>query len=254
MTAIQAKHYVQFLQIQEWLHFQIHVSSHRRFFYSPRFNEYLDEIVTMAGQFTRQYDTGEIFFRARLGCENVKERTAGYSPKPYKDMGVPPESKRVDGRATPIGIGYLYLSTDEETAVAESKPYTGAYVSVAQFILKRQVKMADFNKGEYVPLKNWWNLTKNNDVDSERMKRIMWGIVGNGFSKPVSKQDEDMEYLPTQVVAEKLMDQRFDGIIYRSMLTSTKGLNAVLFDKHVGGQIENSQKLVEVESVRITII
>src|SRR3989344_3552675 len=135
MIAIQAERYVQFLQIQEWLHFQIHVSNHRIFFYSPRFKKYLDEIFNMASQFTSQYNSNEIFFRARLGCENVKERTAGYSPKPYKDMGVPPESKRVDGRATPIGIGYLYLSTDEETAVAESKPYTGAYVSVAQFRL-----------------------------------------------------------------------------------------------------------------------
>ena len=68
---------------------------------------------------------------------------------------------------------------------------------------------------------------------------IMWGIIGDGFSKPFSREDTVYSYLPTQIVAARLAAEQFGGIIYRSSLTMTDGLNVVLFEKQTAEQIPN---------------
>jgi RES domain-containing protein len=50
------------------------------------------------------------------------------------------------GRANPKGLPYLYVATDRDTAVAEVRPWVGAFVSVAQMALARRLVVTDFSK------------------------------------------------------------------------------------------------------------
>jgi RES domain len=133
-----------------------------------------------------------------------------------------------EGRANPRGIAYLYLSTDEETAMSEVRPWIGSILSLALFTIAQDLKIVNFSKshGQRPAL---LETIIGEPVKQEISVKQVWQDIDNAFSAPVSKDEDATAYVPTQIIAEFIRNRGFDGIAYKSTLTES-GHNIVLFD------------------------
>jgi RES domain-containing protein len=136
-------------------------------------------------------------------------------------------AKTKGGRLNPEGIPYLYVATDEATAIAEVRPWQRAAVSVASLRLVRDVSVVDFCRPTADPSPGI------EQEDWEKGQGFTWDMVGDGFSIPHHHEDR-LRYLPTQYLAEAFKAVSFDGIRYDSSL-SPSGQNIALYDCAVAG-------------------
>ena len=74
-----------------------------------------------------------------------------------------------------------------------------------------------------IPIDQWDKLSQ------EQIDQAVWRDIDNAFSRPVSANDEHLNYIPTQIIAESLSVEKYDGIIYKSSLNE-EGYNIALFD------------------------
>jgi hypothetical protein len=95
-----------------------------------------------------------------------------------------------EGRANPKGIPYLYLATHQDTAMAEVRPWVGSYVSVAQFVLKRDVRIVDCIASDRR------FILYSQEPDPEERERAVWRDIDRGFSQPVTSGDDGANYAP----------------------------------------------------------
>jgi len=180
---------------------------------------------------------GQIFYRAQPGIsENEWEdedgamriETSGHGP----ERMVPRPELVTGGRTNAAGIAYLYLATSTLTAISEIRPWIGAPVSVAQFKTKRVLQALDLSRGHGAPgfTKLTFDQLLGNDLmDAATKQEVVWTDIDNAFSRPVSRSDEGIEYVPTQVLAEAFVGAGYEAIAYRSSF-GDPGYNVVLFD------------------------
>lgn len=151
-------------------------------------------------------DMNKIYFRARINDEKGRLFSDD-------EMAAPPVSKVGNGRLNPKGISRLYFSEREYTAIAEMRPWITSEVSVANCTPKYELNVIDF-----VP------------TPSEKGKIHSFRVVlSEEFSKPVNPYMSDIEYLPTQCIAEYIKNRGYAGIRYSSAV-DPKGINYCLFD------------------------
>ena len=74
--------------------------------------------------------------------------------------------------------------------------------------------------------------------------------LNTALSVPVRREDADIEYVPTQYVAEVIKDAGYDGILYASSLAHG-GKNTVLFDPALL-TVNAATELVTVTEVSVT--
>ncbi len=133
---------------------------------------------------------------------------------------VPRTHQATEGRVNPKGIPCLYMSTDRDTAMSETRPWIGSYVSVAVFVVTRELKLVDCTvdppKGVWVS----WRLDGTSEPIPEPSVReqYAWGNINRAFSEPASRSDDVAEYAPTQYLAEAFRHAGYDGIVYGSKL------------------------------------
>jgi len=149
-----------------------------------------------------------------------------------RDRMTPNPQLVLGGRANPAGIAYLYLASSELTAISEVRPWIGVGVSVAQFQIKRDLRAMDLTKGhgEF----GFAKLTIDQlmgaaPVDAELRRRAVWTDIDSAFSRPASRGEEMVDYVPTQVLAEAFHEAGYEAIIYRSNF-GDPGYNIVLFN------------------------
>lgn len=157
------------------------------------------------------------------------EVPSAFSPtrmRPFPD-------KAREGRANARGIPCLYVATHHETAIAEVRPWIGSFVSVALFEIVRDLKVVN------VTTDNRSNLIFAVEPPADVRERQNWAAIGRAFSRPVTADDFIADYAPTQILAEVIRSEGFDGIAYGSSLGP--GHNLALFDLDcailTGGQL-----------------
>ncbi len=127
------------------------------------------------------------------------------------------------GRANPPGIPHLYLATTKETAMAEVRPWIGSIISLAKFETTKELSIIDC----FID-----NLAKDYEIKGEPTAKIkelkVWANINHAFSKPISIEEQDTDYVPTQIISEFFRRHGYDGIFFKSMLG--EGLNVVLFN------------------------
>jgi RES domain-containing protein len=162
------------------------------------------------------------------GRKEIGEEPVGYDAERMKPL----RDRAIQGRVNPAGIPVLYLASTEQTAISEVRPWIGAQVSVAQFIITRSLKMLDLSEGHgqfamgHLTIKQ---ILKEEDVDPATITKAVWTDIDGAFSRPVSASDDTADYVPTQILAELFRGAGYDGLIYRSMF-GEKGYNLALFD------------------------
>ena len=200
---------------KQWGLISNEIKYHNRFFLnSEKSEELLTSLVDLFPFLTIYYEKGQFFFRARTRQKKEEIRLC--------EMGVPPLEKRKPGRANPFPIAFLYLASDELTAISEIRPNLGEKVSVGKFILQKSISILNLSKLK-PPFEWGWDI----DIYYKYAKFLL--LLGDELSKPIAPYEEEIEYIPTQYFCEFVKFKGLDGIKYRSM--RRKGNNFVIFSE-----------------------
>ncbi|WP_460711027.1 RES family NAD+ phosphorylase [Lysobacter terrae] len=158
------------------------------------------------------------FYRSRL----MKDLT----PYPLDEMGAPPADLASDGRANPIGIRYLYLASDPETAISEVKPSKGALVSVATFRVApgKELRLIDLTN----PRLTISPFRVTSAIADVRASMSFLEALGEELSVPTQPHRATRDYLASQYLCELIKVSGYDGVVYRSSLAD--GRNFAFFD------------------------
>lgn len=101
-----------------------------RYFHDKKDHEFLADVLATAQERVELIPKGQQYWRAQLGCDNAPIYDDGqiisYNSVPYSAKRMRPlADKAFEGRINPKGIPFLYLSTDEKTAISEVRPWVG---------------------------------------------------------------------------------------------------------------------------------
>lgn len=171
-----------------------------------------------------------VLYRAQLGHEwreiEIAPDVFESIPCAYHSDRMKPLADKVgDGRVNAKGILCLYLATKEITAALEVRPLIGSYISMGTFTLNRDVRIADCSD----QLVEMFFRFKVDDWTPEDIEKQVWTDINMAFSEPTERADGALDYVPTQIIAETLKRQGYDGIGYKSSF-GEKGFNIALFD------------------------
>ncbi len=151
--------------------------------------------------------------------------------RPDLHLGPPPPAEARAGRMNAHGIGVFYGATDPRVATSEVRPPVGSRVVVGEFEIVRKVLLLDVNALRSV-------FIQGSVFDSEYIYRLerarFLERLRERFVRPVMPNDEPLEYLATQVVADYLASRStpvLDGILYPSAQGNAEESNMVLFRK-----------------------
>lgn len=205
-----------------WLLFREYeeeIKNKNRFFPNSKFLRLFDEI-TKEPYNTHIVKQGTKLYRAR---RNKPEGEFGK----VSDLGVN-KTNPANNRASPIGIPYMYLADEPETAIAEIRANVNERITVASFTAKEAL--------HFVSLDGNTAMCSGNEDSEFNPFDILEFItyLGHYFALPI--QRPEIEYLPTQYFAEYCKQKGFSGVRY---VSSARGLhlgknenhfNYVLFD------------------------
>jgi RES domain-containing protein len=209
--------------------FERTVKGHRRYIRTPDTEEFLDVVRQTAEKRVEIIPTGTSFFRAQRDCvtdstyengELISEVALPYG----KDRMKPLRDSAAEGRANPKGIPFLYLATDHDTAIAEVRPWVGAYVSVVTFKTRGPLKVIKCVTTENI-FQHWWM----SEPPPEKREESVWAWIDESFARPVTPNDNVADYAAPQIIAELFRANGYDGVVYRSSVSET-GHNVALFD------------------------
>jgi hypothetical protein len=179
----------------------------------------------------KRYSKGHKFYRARIS------KKEGYLSN---EMGAPPVEKSRDGRANVQGIPVLYLGSDPQICIAESRAAMHDYLSIGTFTLRESLQVVDLTAIDRIsPFAGL--STVQHAVNMEHLRKISLEIA-----KPVRWSDSRLDYVPTQYICDFIKgitergEKVYGGIQYDST-RSESGYNLAIFD----------QSSVECESVEV---
>lgn len=119
---------------------------------------------------------------------------------------VPPANVTRDLRANYRYIPYLYCANHPYTALVEVRPRLGANVSIATITVNQELTLLDFT-------------LKDIPKRMTDAKLNLFADLSMLYSKPATSEDDILDYIPTQFVAEYAKKLGYDGIAFRSSLT-----------------------------------
>jgi hypothetical protein len=196
---------------------------------------FLEAVVETSSKRKESVEKGAVLWRAQIGHQwgvekitddNGDEIESFDIPEPFaRERMMPLADRAGEGRVNPKGIPCLYFSTDMETAMTEVRPWIGSYVSVAQFVMLRDLVVvdcsADSARGHFLYF-------DGREPEPGKWEECVWGDINRALSQPVTRADDVAEYAPTQVLAEAFRNAGYDGIVYGSKLGS--GRTVAVFD------------------------
>jgi RES domain len=200
------------LKTHNWEEFVKEIKMNNRF-HTDYINT--DVLNTLCSYVKIPLKTGKVLYRARISDMN------GFLTD---GMGAPPPGKASAGRVNPQGINYLYLANEKLTAIHEVRAGAYDYVTVGEFILKKDINIVDFTLID--------NISPFTDIGKTQLainKRHLKKI-SNEIAKPLRRTDGVLDYLPTQYIADFIKSKGFDGIKYKSTLNKD-GFNIAIFNQ-----------------------
>lgn len=198
-----------------------------RYIPSDSINEFLQAVLNTCEKRKKTIPVESVLWRAQLGHDWVPqyegENYLYDDLAPYRQSRMKPlVNEAKEGRANPKGIPFLYLASNEKTAIGEVRPWIGSMVSVGAFMTVRELHILDFSEEGEGALYYF-----EEPSEPEKEKQV-WCDIGKAFSRPVTNSDSSAEYAPTQFLAELFRQNKYDGIVFKSSLGN--GKNFVLFN------------------------
>ncbi len=215
--------------IKSWYSFKEEIKHKNRFFIeSPANFESIEEILPV-----KNYIRDTIFYRSRVSNDEN-----GYL---IKDMGKPPKKLVRAGRANPQGISYLYVAQSIDTTLYEARATFLDYVSICKFKLLDEVKVITLRTSFQVS-----PFTEDLSIEKYIKYKPYIDLLEKELSKPLRKQDNELDYLPTEYLCEYIKHLGYDGVEYGSSLHE-EGVNLVFFN-------DNKLKCMETDVYEISKI
>lgn len=203
----------------QWESFAQEIKAQNRFFTNQTLD--LNLLESVLTRFTKTYPAGTEFYRARISD----------IPLTRDLLGKPPKEKTTPGRANPVGIPYLYISDQEETTLYETRISLHESISVGKFVLHAPLQVISLKSiANYGPFEIQ---DKGFDIEEFMLIRPYLLKLEEELSKPVRKQDVNLDYLPTQYLCEFIKSLGFDAVEYRSAMAEGGYNLAVFNDKNL---------------------
>ncbi len=217
--------------IDNWESFKKEIKEENRFIINNSADlESIEEVFP-----PRNYNRGKIFYRSRISNDEI-----GYNPS---DMGKPPHKIAKSGRANPKGIPYLYVAQTIDTTLYEARATFLDYVTIGEFKLLENIKVITLRTSYQVsPFLDGFSIKKY------IKHKTFIDILEHELSSPLRRQDNELDYLPTQYLCEYIKHLGYDGVEYGSSLHEG-GINLVIFNDN---KLECTQtKVYEVSKIDI---
>jgi RES domain len=176
-------------------HFSDYVMRSYRYLLDDQSTKFIRTVVQTSEKRKVPIPEGTVFWRAQLGCDvrgtfewkrvpSSWEERIEPPLKPYGKPRMRPLSGRaVEGRINPKGMPCLYLSSDRDTAVAETRPWIGSYVSVAQFRTMKPLVVVDCSS-EPEPEYDLELLLMDEEPEPGEREQLVWNsIIGHFLSQ-----------------------------------------------------------------------
>ena len=197
-----------------WSEFSAALKDKKRFH-----NSYFraDQFAAFLGYSITRYSKGSELFRAR-----ISDKPEGFL---QSQMGQPPAGKRRAGRVNPEGIGVLYLTSDEETALREVRASAFDYVTIGIFKLKKDINVVNISA-----LNSISPAVYSSGIESLAANIKVFSDMAKEIAKPLRRNDSPLEYLPTQYITEFIKSKNYSGVSYTSTM-GTGGTNIAVFDE-----------------------
>lgn len=227
--------YSVFTDYRAYHKFRLRVENSNRYALDEECCEFLNTFRKDVHSRTQTIKAGQVLVRAVKEYEEilgehgeVRDVTGA-----KEDRLLPKLKYAYEGRANPKGVVVLYLASSNETAMSEIRPWIGETVSIARFKIRRDLRIADFTNayttGTLLPGFTFDEALGKVPISPEAATRAVWIDINRAFSQPTTRSDIRAEYAPTQILAEALKCEGFDGIVYRSSFGGEHGYNIVLF-------------------------
>lgn len=217
--------------IEDWKSFKKVIRDSNRFLIKNKIDlEVIEDILP-----PRDYTKGKIFYRSRI-CNDKN----GF---PIDKMGKPCKKLAKAGRANPKGIPYLYVAQSIETTFYEARATFLDYIAIGKFKLLDNVRVIALRiDHKESPFRDGLSIEKY------IKGKPFLDLLENELSKPLRRQDDELDYLPTQYLCEYIKTLGYDGVEYGSSLYDG-GINIVFFDD---SKLECTEsKVYEVSSIKI---
>lgn len=229
-------------RLSDWEKLRDELMYKNRFF--PDANIDLDRLGNLLDALKIEPDEApNTWHRARIQTDDA--------PFPIDKMGAPPKRIATHGRANPAGIPYLYLGSQPDTAIAETRPHTGELICVADFATPPDLRLVDLRQPRKVV--SPFVLVDANDVARMRSDLPFLERLGDELMRPVLPQAAAIDYTPSQYLCEFIKKRKYDGVLYRSSVST--GINLALFEPAratPGAVVQYRVSRVSVDAVTVT--
>jgi len=204
---------------ESWHEFSSRIKHKRRFFDALAFELLADILGAPRSSIATELPVLEIgpgtrvesVFRARRADSRKEAYTIHENPP--KELGPPPPEKATAGRMNSAGIAVFYGGLSEDTAIAEVRPFVGSLVVVGEFKVQKSLKILDLTKIGILFTGSIFADDYESRADRRRFLEGFHALI----AKPIQPHEEQLEYIPTQAVAEYVSNVLgFDGILYGS--------------------------------------
>jgi hypothetical protein len=196
----------------------------------------------------RVVHAGTRVFRVRIGTEKRFDPMWGdwdpivhHVPFQNADVSAPPPRLSGFGRANRQGVSFLYVASDSETAVAETRPHPGHVVSIGAFSNARALKVADFSDTDFLDYYR---------TDELLREYLLLKTIDAELSTPVPPEEQH-RYAVTQLIVDVLRQLGYDGVAYRSSVGP--GKNYAFFNPEEFVYEPSGASVLKIESVRYEV-
>ncbi len=168
----------------------------------------LKELTNLFTSITTIVNPENVFYRARIGNHSKNEQ-----------LNAPPENKILkSGRANPVGIRVLYSAINEETAIAEVRPWKSAIITIASVKPKEVLKLVDLSKVSDRRKQILSSFFASENLYTELDVLDLLSTLDKTLSEPVHRELSELEYIPSQYLTEFIKSLEYDGVIFKSSL------------------------------------
>lgn len=203
----------------------------------------IDELLGRIGpRIDRHIEIGQRFFRARIGVrqsyhhlgEALFDSEVRREPFQKGQLAAPPPLAARAGRLNRAGFSFLYLASDPLTAAAEVRPHPGHYLSIGAFESRERLRIASFDQDIAAFAQSDEDLDLYHFLHSADLT----------MATPVAPEAAS-RYSTTQLIADCLRRNGFDGVAFRSSLSD--GVNLCVFQPESFAYVEGSAVVKKVE-------
>jgi RES domain len=211
--------------------FRQEVSFERRFLRSTKSEKFLSAVLTSCTRRVLTMRKGQVLYRAQNGHAWRTDELGNECPTPFPTERMKPLDDRAhEGRVNPKRIPCLYVATTREAALSEMRLGISAQLSVARLETIGDLRVIDCTRKH-------GNLVGYFEPPIKERDEVVWATIDRAFGEPVIRAEDRADYAATQIIAELMRINGYDGVAFRSQFDEN-GFNVALFDLEAVHQTE----------------